>query len=132
MTTVSSSNFSDNRAGEGGGAVYVGRNNIAVSVSHSYFGNNSISAGTRGVAGQNTNVSVVNSTFGYNSATSCGVLDIHDVRQVWCLLPVHLLYLYNTATGQSIGGGVVCVKFLSWTVPSAILCLLGWMVVLLK
>lgn len=111
--TANWSNFTNNRA-DIGGALYVYTVHSQLSVSHGYFKNNTATNGSGGAIfndGQtDTSVSLVDSTFEYNSATSCGVLNI-DIYIFHSILNFSgSTFRYNTATGQSVGGGVVCVK----------------------
>ena len=111
--TANWSNFTNNRA-DNGGALYVYAVSTQLSVSHGYFKNNTASNGSGGAIfndGQtDTNVSLVDSTFEYNSAASCGVLsiDIYIFHSILNL--IGSTFSYNMAMGQSVGGGVVCVK----------------------
>ena len=111
--TADWSNFTNNRA-DSGGALYLNGDRTQLSVSHGYFKSNTARLGTGSggavfYGGQYTNVSLVDSTFEYNSAASCGVLNVddfhhHNVRVIGSA------FNYNEATGQSTGGGVACVK----------------------
>ena len=112
-------NFINNRAGESGGAIYVDVNtNLTASVSNGYFKNNTASNGTGGVMfydGWNTNISLDDSTFEYNSATSCGVLDTNDFHHHSVGI-FSSMFSYNIAT---IGGGVVCANDASISVEDS-------------
>lgn len=113
--TTKWSNFTNNSADGGGGLYVVDADNTEVSVSHSYFKNNTARAGSGGAiyyGGEHTNVSLVDSTFDYNSASICAVLDIDDFHHYSVKL-IGSTFSYNTATARLIGGGqggVVCVK----------------------
>ena len=120
--TANWSNFTNNRA-DSGGALYVYAVHTQLSVSHGYFKNNTASNGSGGAIfndGQSdTNVSLVDSTFEYNSAALCGVLNI-DIYIFHSILKfIGSTFSYNTATGQSVGGGVVCVKDASISVTGS-------------
>jgi predicted outer membrane repeat protein len=106
-------NFTNNRA-DSGGALYVHAVHTQLFVSHGYFKNNTASNGSGGAIfndGQtDANISLVDSTFEYNSAASCGVLNI-DIYIYHSMLNVtRSTFSHNMATDQSIGGGVICVK----------------------
>ena len=113
--TTKWSNFTNNSADGGGGLYVLDADNTEVSVSHSYFKNNTARAGSGGAiyyGGEHTNVSLIDSTFDYNSASICAVLDIDDFHHYSVKL-IGSTFSYNTATGRLIGGGqggVVCVK----------------------
>ena len=105
---VDSSDFTMNCASGSGGGVYVSG---SVVVNASNFTENSALLGEGGAIhsdGQNANVTLINSMFDYNSAPSCGVLDVnkrfHVVEFKDCSLT------HNTATGMEIGGGVCCIS----------------------
>ena len=111
--TASWSNFTNNKA-DSGGALYVYAVGCQLSVSHGYFKNNTAVNGSGGAIlndGQtDTNISLVDSTFVYNSAASCGVLNFDIYPFHITLNIIGSTFSYNIATGQSVGGGVLCVK----------------------
>ena len=122
IVTANWSNFTNNRA-DNGGAMYVYAVDSQLSVSHGYFRNNNATNGSGGAIfndGQtDTNISLIDSTFEYNSATLCGVLnvDIYIYRSI--LNFIGSTFSYNMATGQSVGGGVFCVKYASISVANS-------------
>ena len=120
--TADWSNFTNNRANSGG-ALYLNGDHTRLSVSHGYFKSNNAtlgigSGGAIYYGGQYTNVLLLDSTFEYNYAASCGVLNIdnfyhHSVKVIGST------FNYNEATGQVNGGGVVCVKNSSVSVANS-------------
>ena len=122
--TANWSNFTNNRA-DSGGALYVYAVDTQLFVRNGYFKNNTANNGSGGAIfndGQtDTNVSLVDSTFEYNSAASCGVLNI-DIYIFHSILSViRSTFSHNMAIGQSVGGlgGVICVKDASISVADS-------------
>lgn len=112
--TVSVANcyFINNNGDTGGGGLYVKSANTTVNVYDSHFAHNSVSKASGGViqlVGKSTNISLVDSTFERNTASSCAVVAIdddyhHSVRLVGSK------FTSNRARGTSVGGGVLCVS----------------------
>ncbi len=113
VLTANWSNFTNNRA-DSGGALYVYAVDTQLFVNHGYFKNNIASNGSGGAIfkdGQtDANISLVDSTFEYNSAASCGVLSIDIYIYHSMLNVIRSTFSHNMATDQSVGGGVICVK----------------------
>ncbi len=104
--------FEGNTASGSGGAIYsnITTHRAVLSVRYTVFRNN-IAAGVRGgavlSAGVNVVLSFVGSTFDSNSASSCGVVDASNHVTVEF---DSSSFTDNVATGDSIGGGVACVR----------------------
>lgn len=120
--TANWTNFTSNKA-DSGGALYVYAVDSQLSVSNCYFKNNTAINGFGGAIFNNaktdTNVLLVDSTFVYNSASSCGVLNFDIYLFHIVLNIIGSTFMYNTATGQSVGGGVFCVKDASISVTNS-------------
>ena len=104
--------YEDNTASNYGGAVYVDGTNSSVSVTGSSFINNTALTQGGGAIysnGRYANITLASSTFSHNSASYCGVLDLDEYYH----FSVHFtdsVFTYNTASGQSTGGGVACIR----------------------
>ena len=59
--------------------------------------------------GQYANVTLTSSTFHNNSASYCSVLDVDNYNHFSVNL-TNSIFTYNTASGQTIGGGVACIR----------------------
>ena len=120
--TANWTNFTSNKA-DSGGALYMYAVDSQLSVSNCYFKNNTAINGFGGAIFNNaktdTNVLLVDSTFVYNSASSCGVLNFDIYLFHIVLNIIESTFMYNTATGQSVGGGVFCVKDASISVTNS-------------
>ena len=112
--SVFESDFSMNSASGNGGGLYVSG---SVLVNGSNFTQNSAVLGEGGAiqsCGNSANITLVDSSFVYNSAPSCGVLDVNehyhtvDIRRC--------IFSENKATGVEIGGGVGCINSAIMTV----------------
>ena len=103
--------FNNNTASSFGGALYVNGTNSSVSVIDSNFINNTaITEGGEAIYsnGQYANVTLTSSTFHNNSASYCSVLDVDNYNHFSVNL-TNSIFTYNTASGQTIGGGVACI-----------------------
>ena len=103
--------FINNTAGEFGGSLYVSGTNSSVDVTDSTFINNTAIREGGGAIysnGQYANVTLTSSTFHNNSASYCGVLDVDNYNHFSVDL-TKSVFTYNTASGQTIGGGVACI-----------------------
>ena len=106
--------FINNTAEDNGGSIYLIRNADAVtglSVFQSYFYNSTATSGEGGVIftdANHANISLTESTFTFNSAPSCGVVNVenlnHHVNFTRCT------FTNNEATGATQGGGVGCIS----------------------
>ena len=115
--SIDSSDFSMNSASGSGGGVYV---HGSLVVNSSNFTENSAILGEGGAVqsgGDGSNVTLINSIFDYNSAPSCGVLDVTDHFHVVEFRDSSLTH--NTATGIVTGGGVCCISSASVSVISS-------------
>ena len=104
--------YENNTASSYGGAVYVDGTNSSVSVTGSYFINNTALTQGGGAIysnGRYVNITLASSTFNYNSASYCGVLDLDDYYH-FSVDFTDSVFMYNTASGQSTGGGVACIR----------------------
>ena len=115
---VSGSTFTKNMASNNnGGAIHIDTS-TSVSISHSNFINNLARSGRGGavyILGNKNgiNVSILNTTFDYNSAVHCGALDVQNISGNL----VASTFTYNSAhqgqnrrvTGDNVGG-VACIS----------------------
>ena len=111
-TTVIQCQFINNTAYSFGGAVYVLGTNPFISVFDSHFINNTAMTEGGGAIysnGQYANVTLTSSTFHNNSASYCGVLDVDNYNHFSVNL-TNSIFTYNSASGQTIGGGVACIR----------------------
>ena len=86
--------------------------NNSVSVTDSTFINNTaITEGGGAIYsnGQYANITLTSSTFHNNSASYCSVLDVDNYNHFSVNL-TNSIFTYNTASGQTIGGGVACIR----------------------
>jgi predicted outer membrane repeat protein len=100
-----------NSANAFGGAIYVGGENNSIQVTSTTFRNNAAVTEGGGAIyfnGQYANVILTSSTFHNNSASYCGVLDVDNYNHFSVNL-TNSIFTYNTASGQTIGGGVACI-----------------------
>ena len=110
--SVTGSSVINNTANNFGGCLYVDGENNSISVTGSSFVNNTALREGGGAIysnGRYTNVTLSSSTFTNNSASYCGVLDVDDYNHFSVNL-TNSVFTYNTATGQTIGGGVACIR----------------------
>ena len=115
--SVSQSTFINNTAtnGNGGAILHLfGPPTLqkTLTVNQSIFINNTAPTGSGGAIHAprpNTLVSIVHSTFSYNSALCCGVLDgdalVNDTVDI-----ISSTFTFNQAAGEFLGGGVACVR----------------------
>ena len=92
--------------------MYVSGTNSSVSMSSSSCINNTAvqeGGGAIYVNSRYANVSLTSSIFTHNSASYCGVLDVDDYDHFSADL-TNSVFTHNTATGQTIGGGVTCIR----------------------
>lgn len=111
-TTISSSSFTDNKAGHGG-AIFLDGGNIRVI--DSVFINNTARRGGGAIFSRRERARIViyNTTFNNNSALFCGVLDVNGRTSNHEINFTGSTFLYNRAAGEGDdynGGGVLCVK----------------------
>ena len=105
-----------NSFGGRGGAVYVSIFGKLISTYKVTFFNNTAGGGFGGAIysrGQDINVSLVETTFSYNSASYCGVLDTHDSYHINTANLTRSAFTNNRATGtlsRRPGGGVLCIR----------------------
>ena len=59
--------------------------------------------------GQYANITFTTSIFHSNSASYCSVLDVDNFNHFSVNL-TNSIFTYNTASGQTIGGGVACIR----------------------
>ena len=112
MVEIFQTDCENNIANSFGGAVYVDGTNTSLSVAGSSFINNTAVQEGGGAIysnGRYSNVTLSSSTFTNNSASYCGVLDVDDYNHFSVNL-TNSVFTYNTATGQTIGGGVACIR----------------------
>jgi hypothetical protein len=86
--------------------------NSSISVFDSHFINNIAMTEGGGAIysnGRYANVTLTSSTFHNNSASYCGVLDVDNYNHFSVNL-TNSIFTYNTASGQTIGGGVACIR----------------------
>ena len=105
-------NYYVNNTARSGGAVCVVGENSSVSVSGSSFVNNTAVGEGGGAIYSNVRYATVtlsSSTFTNNTASHCGVLDVDDLNH-FSINFTNSVFTYNTATGQTIGGGVACIR----------------------
>ena len=108
---IRQNSYDSNTANAFGGAIFVGGANNSVHVTSTTFINNkAITEGGGAIYsnGQYANVTLFSSTFHYNSAFFCGVLDVENYTHYSVNL-TNSIFTYNTASGQTIGGGVACI-----------------------
>ena len=104
--------YSSNFANAFGGTLYVNGTNCLVSVIESTFINNTAISEDGGAIysnGQYANITLISSIFHNNSASYCSVLDVDNYNHFSVNL-TNSIFTYNTASGQTIGGGVACIK----------------------
>ena len=96
-----------------GGALHLNGDNSAIYIDRTQFvGNTADNSGSGGAIhheGQYTNISVRASSFYDNSATSCGVLDVDNTNHRSVKF-TSSTFSSNRATGNSEGGGVICIR----------------------
>ena len=112
IVVMSRNIFSNNIVNSFGGAVYVLGTNSSISVFDCHFTNNTAMTEGGGAIysnGQYANVILTSSTFHNNSASYCGVLDVDNYNHFSVNL-TNSVFIYNTASGQTIGGGVACIR----------------------
>ena len=120
--SVVSCQFIENTANSFGGAVYVAGPNSSVNVIDSSFINNAAIAEGGGAIysnGRYASVILSSTTFNYNSASYCGVLDVDEFDH-FSVNFTNSVFTYNTATGQIIGGGVACIRNASINVLNSV------------
>ena len=104
--------FINNTAGDNGGTVYLtGNLNTELRVFQSYFYNSTATSGEGGVMftdANNANVSIVESNFTFNSAASCGVVNVKNSNHYVNF--TGNIFTYNKATGADERGGVACIR----------------------
>ena len=91
-----------NKAGALGGAVYITGNGNLLSTNKGTFVRNTAGLGGGGAIysrGQYTNFSLVQTTFSYNSAASCGVIDVDDFNHESVNF-TRSTFIHNRATGE--------------------------------
>ena len=119
---VTGGSFLNNTANSFGGALYVVGTNSSISVTGSSFINNT-AVGEGGGAiysnGRYANVTLSSSTFTNNSASYCSALDIDNYNHFSINLTTSV-FTYNTATGQTIGGGVACIRNASISILNSV------------
>ena len=69
--------------------------------------------------GQYANITLNSSAFHYNSAPYCGVLDIENYTHYSVNL-TNSIFTHNTASGQTTGGGVACIRNASISIINSI------------
>lgn len=109
---VDNSYCSSNLANAFGGTLYISGTNSSVSVTNSAFINNmAIREGGGAIYsnGLHANVTLNSSIFCNNSASYCSVLDVDNYNHFSVNL-TNSVFTYNTASGQTIGGGVACIR----------------------
>ena len=96
-----------------GGALHLNGDNSEIYIDRTQFvGNTADNSGSGGAVhheGQYTNISVTASSFYDNSATSCGVLDVNNTNH-HSVKFTGSTFSSNRATGNSEGGGVICIR----------------------
>ena len=115
--SIDSSEFSMNCASGSGGGVYM---TGSIVVNSSNFTENSALLGEGGAIhcdGRNANVTLISSMFDYNSAPSCGALDVNERFHV--IEFQDCSFTHNTATGTEIGGGACCISSASLSVTNS-------------
>ena len=105
--------FISNTARDKGGTIYItGNANMSeLRVFQSYFYNSTATGGEGGVIFTDANkasISITESTFTFNSAASCAVVDVESFNH-------HInisdsVFTYNKATGADERGGVACIR----------------------
>ena len=104
--------YNANTAQTFGGAVYVIGTNASISVANSDFTNNiAVTEGGGAIYsnGRYAKVTLTSLTFHNNSASYCSVLDVDNFNHFSINL-TNSIFTYNTASGQTIGGGVACIR----------------------
>ena len=111
VLTIDRSRFHLNSAGSFGGAVYVNSRSSIKVISSSFINNTAVRQGGGAIYsnGRYANIIIFSSTFSYNSASYCSVLDIDEFDHFSVNL-TNSVFTYNNATGQTIGGGVACIR----------------------
>ena len=109
---IDQNSYTGNTADRFGGAIYVSGENNSIEVTSTMFRNNAavrVSGGVLYSNGRYANVTLTSSTFHNNSASYCGVLNVDNYTHYNINL-MNSIFIYNTATGQIIGGGVACIR----------------------
>ena len=104
--------YNNNTASAFGGAVYANGTNSSVHVTDTTFvENTAITEGGGAIYsnGRYANVTLTSSTFHNNSASYCSVLDVDNYNHFSVNL-TNSIFAYKTASGQTIGGGVACIR----------------------
>ena len=112
LLTIDHNYYSSNIASSLGGALYINGTNSSVSViSTTFMSNRAVTEGGGAIYsdGQYANVTLTSSTFHNNSASYCSVLDVDNYNHFSVNL-TNNIFTYNTASGQTIGGGVACIR----------------------
>ena len=101
--------FTNNTASVQGGAIYVSGDSIQLNET-SFINNTAVLMGGGALycAGNYANVLLFKSTFLNNSASYCGVMEIDDLYHKVSI--IKCMFNDNAATGQTIGGGVACIR----------------------
>ena len=101
--------FINNTANVQGGAIYMSGDSIQVNES-SFINNTALrmSGGAFYCGGDYANIMSFKSTFLNNSASYCGVMEVNDLYHKIDM--INCTFTDNTATGQTIGGGVACIR----------------------
>ena len=108
---IDRSSYVSNTADAFGGAIYVSGENNSIQVTSITFRNNAAVGESGGAIysnGRYANVTLTSSTFHNNSASYCGVLNVDNYNHFSVNL-TNSIFTYNTALGQTIGGGVACI-----------------------
>ena len=109
---IDGSSYNNNVADSLGGAVYAVGTNTSIRVATSTFINNQAITNGGGAIysnGQYANITLTSSIFHNNSASYCSVLDVDNYNHFSVNL-TNSIFTYNTASGQTIGGGVACIR----------------------
>ena len=108
---INQNSYVSNTADAFGGAIYVSGENNSIQVTSTTFRNNAAvreSGGAIYSNGRYANVTLTSSTFHNNSASYCGVLSVDNYNH-FSVNMTNSIFTYNTASGQTIGGGVACI-----------------------
>ena len=94
-----------------GRAVYAVGTNTSIVARSTFINNQAITNGGGAIYsnGQYANVTLTSSVFHNNSASYCSVLDVDNYNHFSVNL-TNSIFTYNTASGQTIGGGVACIR----------------------
>ena len=82
-----------------------------IAIAHKFKNNTAATEGGGAIYsnGQYVNITLTSSTFHNNSASYCSVLDVDNYKHFSVNL-TNSIFTYNTASGQTIGGGVACIR----------------------